>query len=488
MPQEEKSIIRSLIDPTIVLDEMFFDDVEEGTNNEAGERGAKESKRVGNVYPLLKVNEYVVSPDEIIKFEIDNSGFLPTIELIMEMTGTSTFKSTSIPKDGDLLNVFIRGRDDLFKPIRNDYLITEVVSSKSVNEQGDGGRLTLFGELFIPRFRDELTKGFKGTSYTVLQEIAEELGLGFASNETSTEDSQSWICANDQYANFIRHISGGSWKNEESFFDVFIDVYYHLNFVNVNNQFSNSLEIDDALLDTLLTDDGLSEEKIDTTTAKKIFTNITDKRGTPSFIKRYKLDNQSSSIAATYGYKMHCQFFEQNTLEKWDIYAEPLIVPGSADTNILLKGRPGENFYETQVKRRWAGLQYSLPEHNVHEKYLYSKIHNLINRAELEKMTLHIEVPRANFNIYRGERIPCIFVATGDPIKSQFIKSPEEEASGDDSLEQPGGPTVDNFYTGFYMIKGMIFTYEARNKQDPSIVGNFYEDVILTRRVWPTPF
>jgi hypothetical protein len=213
-----------------------------------------------------------------------------------------------------------------------------------------------------------------------------------------------------------------------------------------------------------------------------------DKRGTPSFIKRYKLENKASQVSSALGYKMHCQFFEHNTLERWDIYSEPLVVPGSEETKILLKGRPGEDFYETQVKKRWAGLQYSLPEHNVHEKYLYSKVHNLINKGELVKMNLHIEVPRANFNIYRGERIPCIFIATGDPIKSQFLKSPEEEGSGDDALDQTGGPTVDNFYTGFYMIKGMKFTYEAKNSQDPSLYANFYEDVILARRVWPTPF
>ena len=489
MPQEEKSLIRSLLDPTIVLDEMSYTDIEEGTNPEYPKegRGAKEQKRVGNNFPLIIINDYTIQEDELERLKIWNNGFLPTISISMNIMEPSTFISTSIPKDGDRINLFIRSRDDLFKPIRNDYVITSVSSTKSQNSQGSGGSLSIKGELFIPTINDERINSIKASSYDALQTIAQELGLGFASNDTATNDEQTWICPNDTYKNWIQSITGNSWKDEESFFQVFVDVYYHLNFVNANNQFSDSVEIDDALLDTLLTDDSLEGEEISAKKDKKVFTNIEDKRGTPNFIKRYKLVNQSSHIAKKYGYKMHCEFFEQNSLQKWDIYSEPLIVQGSADDKITLRGKAGEDYYKSQIKRRWSGIQYSLPEHNVHEKYIYAGIHNLMNNKELEKLQVHIEVPRANFNIYRCERIPCIFVSTGDPMKAQFLQSEETREADDQALKTPGGPAIDKFYTGFYMIQGTTFTYEARNEQDPTVLGNFYEDVILTRRVWPAP-
>lgn len=489
MAQEEKSIIRSLIDPTISLDEMSYDDVEEGTNEGFTSRGAKESKNVGNNFPLIIINEYTISEDECQKMIIDTTGFLPTIQITMDMQKPSTFLSTSMPKDGDRLNVFIRARDDAFKPIRNDYLVTGVDTTKSQTESGEGMTITLAGELFIPNIRDERIKSHKGNTYEVLQGIAQELGLGFASNDESTADEQSWICANDSYFNYIQHICDSSWKNEESFFHCFIDVYYHLNFINVNNQFTDSTAIDDALVDTLLSNDIKDGEEVSLAEDKKVFTNIQDKRGTPMFIKRYKLVNESSYIAKRFGYKMHCEFFEHNTLQKWDIYSEPLIVQGSAEDKILLKGRAGEDYYKTQIKRRWSGLQYSLPEHNVHENYLYCRVHNLMNLQELKKMQVHIEVPRANFNIYRGERIPCVFISTGDPQKSNFIKQEAEiEAAGDDEFfDVAGGPVLDKFYSGFYMILGMIYTYNTKNPQDSEDRGYFAEDVVLTRRTWPTP-
>ena len=112
-----------------------------------------------------------------------------------------------------------------------------------------------------------------------------------------------------------------------------------------------------------------------------------------------------------------------------------------------------------------------------------------MNLQELKKMQVHIEVPRANFNIYRGERIPCVFISTGDPQKSNFIKQEAEiEAAGDDEyFDVAGGPVLDKFYSGFYMILGMVYTYNTKNPQDSEDRGYFAEDVVLTRRTWPTP-
>jgi hypothetical protein len=486
MAQEEKSIIRSLLDPTIVLDTMEFDDVEEETNPDSGSRGTKVQKQMGNIVPFIKINTYIVSESELTRMEINCTDFLPEISLEFVMSGPSTFISRDMPKDGDLINVFIRGRSDLFKPIRNDYLITNVSTSESGSPDGGGMVINLTGTLHIPTIHDEVNLAIKGTSYDTLFQIAESLGLGFASNDTHTSDEQYWVSTYDRYTDFIDEITRAAWKDENSFFTAYIDLYYHLNFINVNNQFTNSSEIDEALLDTLLSNDEVEGQEISTTNVKKIFTNIEDKRGTNMFIKAFSLENNSSDISRQYGYKMYAQFYEQNTLQNWEIFSEPLIVEGSENDKILLKGRPGEDFYKTQVRRKWLGVQYSVAEHNVHEKYLFSQVHNIINNKELEKMKVHIEVPRANFNIYRGERIPCIFISGSDPLKTPFIQQPEETTGeGSETLAQTGAPALDKFYSGFYMIQGMTFTYEARGDNDE--YGVLTETVVLTRREWPTP-
>jgi len=485
MAQEEKSIIRSLLEPTIALDELSFADVEEGTNS-GNFRGDKVQKTIGNLFPMIVINDYIISEEELERMTIDTTGFIPLITIKMVLSQTSTFVSKAMPKDGDLMNVFVRARSNEFKPIRNDYLITNVSTSKSVTPDGHGMSIIIGGELFIPNLYDERIVAKNGSSYEAIKEIAQDLGLGFASNESFTADEQTWLCGNNSYYNFIHHITDSSWKNENSFFQCFIDIYYHLNFVNVNNQFSDQVRIDDALVDTLFSQDTLEGEEIALTIDRKVFTNITDKQGTPMWIKKYAMINQSSDLAKKYGYKMHCEFFEQNTLEKWDIFSEPLIVESSENNKILLKGRPNEDFYKTQIKKRWAGLQYSLPEHNVHDKYLYAQINNLMNNTELKKLQLKIEVPRANFNIYRGERVPCVLISVGDPRKTPYLQGEQELSEGGD-LSSPTAPVLDKFLSGYYMIQGMVFSYKTRNPDLPEDRAFFSEDIILSRRVWPVP-
>jgi hypothetical protein len=486
MAQEEKSIIRSLLDPTIVLDTMDFADVEEDTNPDSGKRGTKLQTQQGNTVPFIKINSYIISSSELIRMEIDCTEFLPKISLEFIMSGPSTFLSRDFPKDGDLINLFIRGRSDLFKPIRNDYLITNVSTSESGVDDGGGMVIYVSGVLYIPTIYDGLNIAIKGTSYEAVFKIAETLGLGFASNDTHTNDDQYWISTYNSLHKLTQEITKASWKDNNSFFTSFVDVYYHMNFINVNNQFSDSTQIDEALLDTLVSNDELQDEKISTTNTKKVFTNITDFRGTNMYIKSFSLENNSSDIAKKYGYKMVTMFYEHNTAKDWSIFSEPLIVPGSEADKILLKGRPGENYYKTQVQNRWVGVQHSLPDHNVHEKYMYAHIHNIMNIKELEKMKVHIVVPRANFNIYRGERIPCVFISGADPMKTPFIQNENETTSaGSEVLSETGAPALDKFYSGYYMIQGMMFTYEGRGGNDE--YGLLTETVVLTRREWPTP-
>lgn len=484
MAQEEKSIIRSLADPTIKLEELSFADIDEGTSKTGETRGEKNQKQMGDNIPFVRVNGYTLFPDELIRFTIDCTGFLPLLSLQFILTGSTTFLSKNFPKDGDIVNVFIRGRNDLFKPIRNDYIITKVSSNGGVNSQSAGTTISISGYLNVPGIIDEVTLCKSGTSYEALQQIADDLGLGFASNETSTNDYQNWLCVRDSFNNFIPEIASCSWKDENSFFDVFVDVYYHLNFINVNNQFSNKTEIDDALLDVLMTHDAFEGDKISQAKAKKVFTNINDFSGTNMFINKFKLVNNSYSIANVYGYKMFAEFFEQNTLEKWEIFSEPLIVEGSEKDKILLKGRPNDDSYKNSVRKRWLGIQYTLPEHNVHEKHAFSMVHNLINNKELDKLQVHIEVPRANFNIYRGERIPCVIASSDDALKSKIMESGENvEGENSDTSKDSGTITIDKFYSGYYMIAGMIFSYTAFNNGP----GQLTETVQLTRREWPTP-
>jgi hypothetical protein len=222
------------------------------------------------------------------------------------------------------------------------------------------------------------------------------------------------------------------------------------------------------------------------------------------YIHSFNVKNQSNAVNEEFGYKTYNQFFEQNSEKYWSIYAEPLTTPGSESEKIILKGRttkpgaPKEEFWKTQNRYVWQGIQYSAPEGNCHEKYTYAKIWNDRNLAELGKMYIAIDLERANFNFYRGERVPVLIIAAAD-TQYQISAAPPE-----DPQTLPAGkpkPILDKFYSGYYVLSGMVFNYKRESKyqtsdgitddkekgKGPGSSPGFYQEIYLTRREWPTP-
>jgi hypothetical protein len=503
--QQEKSIIRSLVDPAIPLDTMSIGDLDTGTSEQSTEAGLagydksiQQSKDLGTNYPFVSINNYIFANTEIETFEINCNSFIPTVRMKAGVK-SKTFTSQAIPKDGDIMSVFIRARNNAFKPIRNDYRITSVRSTDG-NQEGRNAVFTISGELFVPHLYDEIIKSYKGTSYEVLKEIAKELQLGFASNDTETDDSQVWINPGGDYYNLINDIADHAWKDEKSFFNVFIDLYYNLNFVNVNNQFNESTDLDMQLLTNLKFNDSINAELMGKTLEKatgevpKMLSNWEDLKGTSAYIHYFNMKNASNVVNQEHGYKTYTMFFEQNSEQYWSLFTDPLTTDGAEADKIILKGRatkpgaPKEEYWKTQNRYRWEGIQYSAPEGNCHQKYNFAKNWNLRNNAELQKMYVEAQLENGNFNIYRGERLPLIIFVGGD-LRYQTVATPPE--AGNVSAAYP--PMLpDKFYSGYYMVSGMRINYSPQSKTVSSDINagespGFTQTMVLTRREWPTP-
>jgi len=503
---QEECIIRSLLKPTIEVDDMIIEDAFQGTSENLYDQKGVESgyqiqNDIGTSYPFIMINAVVFNTGDIYDFEIDSTGFLPALRLEIVLDSTKTgFKFTSVPKDGDLVNVFIRAKSDAFKPIRNDFLITRVDISPGVS-QGQGGTLTIFGELFVPHIHDEVLKSYSGTTFEVLQKVAGDLGLGFATNESFTNDSQVWLCTGDTLHNFIKHVANHAWKNEQSFYKVFIDNYYHLNFVNVNPQVAGDGKIEVALLDVtqfrdLYNDKDNMVENSQTTTAKML-TDIQSLRDTNMFIKQYGVENNSSAVSKKWGYKSFSQIFDYQSLQFWNIFVDPLVTEGANEKKILLKGRSfkklpdgtsEETYWKTQYKRYWQGIQYE----DVHDKYYYSELWNTRNNEELEKLYLIAHVERWNPNIYRGEKIP-VLVYSQDNVNARRQNATPNEVSDVMDVGSEANMVANQIYSGFYMVDGIKITYSmlptstnfiSNNK---AIVPSYTEIFYLKRREWPVP-
>jgi hypothetical protein len=513
MAQDEKTIIRSLLEPKIKIDLLELEDLYTGTSDKLGASqkgvvgGRQYQNQLGVDYPFITINNYVFSTDEILQLTVNSTGFIPTIFFAFKLTKTDAFRSQAYPKDGDVLSIFIRAKNNAFKPIRNDFIITGV-SSGAGGVENSGGVTTITGELFIPRIKEQVIKSYKGNSLEVLQNVCKELGLGFATNETSTNDSMSWLCAGSTWEEYIKEIASAAWKDTNSFYKVFIDVYYHLNFVNMNSQLEGDGQLAAGILDSAIMKDFYENDKntveSSQTTTGKFLSTIDSLKGTNMYIQGYKTKNNSSAIHEQYGYKYNVQFFDMKSLKYWNLFVDPKTSDGAERKKIILKGRtfpkkedekkegksPSEQqYWKTQNQYVWKGIQ----SRNVHDKYTFAIAHNERNLLELQKLFLEVRVTRWNPNIYLGEKVPLVLITQADVTKATLDAQGEDAKISDKS---PGEPAVlDQFYSGYYVVNGMSIMYSQDNSpfergtgvEPQDFAPAFFQTFTMTRREWPTP-
>lgn len=468
--------ILSIAKPTIQIDKI------EGLNFESKDSAVKVADNLthqaGGLYPLIEINKYKFTSNEIVSLKIDETGFIPQVSVTFA-NSDGLFISTSFPKDGDPLSVFIRSKKEEFKPIRADFDISFVSSTSSTASDGETSLIVFNGLLRVPGLYAEHCKSFqKKTSMDTLMDVAKELGLGFASNETATNDKMTWLCPFDTYEKFIKDITAASYKDDDSFYKAFIDKYYYLNFVNVNNQFSEEQEVEKAIELMEEGHDYHGNHKVEPFETKLLLTNNQNAQGTGNHIISYSLQNNAGQVVMENGYRRYLQFYDAffssgNTPEKkyQSHFVEPLHTPGLKD-KIILRGRKGENIVENTSKYKWLGIQFGLPDGNAHENYLYSIIQNWQNNQEIEKLLLHVTLGQCNFNIYRGMRLPVVIINNGSQIRMA--------ATRDEGQDSNTRLTYDRFLSGYYYVAGMKYTWKSDDQK-------FRQDLILTRREWPFP-
>jgi len=494
--------IYNIFKPTIILDEISIPVSDY----------ASTSKKVEDIaslqYPLIKINNYFISEAEIDFMTIDCREFLPTITLQVTFLDNK-FMDLEMPKDGDIISVAIRNKTDALNIIRNDYVITGLTPSRRKSMANTVPvTITFFGELFVPGLKSYIgAESYKGTVMETLKQVAQELQLGFNTNDENTDDKQIWISP-DSPEDFIDNITDKAWKDENSFYDSWIDIYYNLNFVNIQKQLLSAEDDVDTAASLYNVDTdwtfGPDTDQDKSALVPKVFSNYMGYRTTSFFINEWKPINKSSSITFTYGASIHASFFEHvnalyedpNSQKYWNLQISPDYDPDKLSNHILLRGRSkydasinqGElaranyNYVDLYGRAPWMGIQYTITNSdddnskwtgNHHKNYLRSQVHQAINLAELEKLNLEISVQGTNTNIIKADKIPVVIIGT-DPIENRMVDINAETRD-----------KKNEFYSGWYLVKG--FTLSWSKRANDSIISNFSQTFILTRREWPTP-
>lgn len=479
--------ILTITDPSIELDPLEVEDSEspdadKSSPSQASGDSESDRGRLGYDFPLIQLNTNQLKEDEIDFFKLSSSGFLPSLKLVIN-DKRLRFTNLDFPKDGDVVCVYLRPNDiETQREIRIDFDIVSIkVSSSIVNS------FTIDGIMKIPGMYAEASEFFdNGTSFSHLNLVADNLNLGFASNEDSTNDSQVRIRPFDTNQKFIKDTTQSSYKDEDSFFTSFINLYYYLSFVNVNKQFSEEDDVESLSVSSDTNGsrytDVIGSEGVE---LPFILSNKSEDKGSNLYIEKFGLENNTGSIWIKNGYKRYCQYFDIPTDSYESFFVDPLTTDGAESTKILLKGRNGEDFYKTQQKYKYVGKQYSGDNGNVHENYQFAKIQNIQNMKEIHKMSLNIELTRANFHLYRFQEVP-VLIYTGDEFIKPYLKA-RDEILGEEETSQgapdylDGNVEVKNeFLSGYYVISEIHYVYKSRDE-------GIKQQIKLLRREWPIP-
>ena len=529
MSTYERSIV-SIIEPSfkigstsqgkLVLDEFFVEDTEskeakDGPNSSGSVKPAqvKTSSVAGAELPMIAINTMIIQDNNITDFELDMSGRIPMITLNMVDT-QGRFKISS-PLDGDVVSLYIRPPDaENQKPIRIDFFITRVLSDPADKSY------FIMGEMKIPKFYSEAYKSFpENTSFEHLGDVCEELGLGFASNETATDDKMIRLIPAETYMTFIEETCDSAYKDEDSFFDWYIDPYYYLCFVNVNKQFSledktEEINITDSKLITSLPNKGEEEDSVK---GSLVLTNLNTMAGKNVFIKDYSLENSSGKIWMSNGYRRYGQWLSIEDGEPIydEAYAEALTTPGSEDKYILLKGRRSDgppNFpkplYQDENRYKWMGKQHGLTfKGNVHDHFCFSQVLNHQNIEELSKTRLIVDLEGMNHYLYKYQTIPVLIYETSKDGETTDKMQQRNQALGENDDPQASGEGKGMMATGPQLKKedgtqsnvpdartqvkneflsGNYVIGDIRIMFNPEVKG-MTQRLTLIRREWPIP-
>lgn len=486
----------AITEPTIKLDKLNFNDLVDGEESGTGSKLSRES---GSWYPYIKINNFSIRPERITSFKLDCAGFLPAISFSF-IDVDHHFKGDSIPRDGDVANIRIAAKqEDTFKDIRMDFDITSIRSSldqfQSANPATDA-TYYVSGIIKIPTLMAENCFGYPSdTSVNHLIKIANELKLGFASNIDTTDDKMARLCPYMSKISFIEDIIDHSYINDKSFQVGSIDPHYYLNFVDLNKIFNAPNEMEETLMSVFGPDYNMypsDDNALNKLKSTLMLTNNINFASSSQYISSYRILNSASDITLANGYERKLQYFENNSTEKLvSAPIKPLTSEKMKDIEEPLRGRRDESRHKDEVKQKYVGRIDAHPEHgNIHLNYFYASMHNKMNRNEVDKMRLEINLETINHSLYRYMKVPVmIFGKTWNENEMlKYIKEQKKQKGfstvGEEYKEDVKDPQniqmIDEFVSGFYIIDQISYIY------DPSRANSFYQKIVLLRREWPS--
>ena len=207
-----------------------------GSREEMGDKYIKnqvekqQTKVFGIQAPLISINNIVVDFDAVVDFSLKSIGPMPTISMTVR-DRFGLIRSFDTPNsDNEIRVIIIPQFDNAYKNINLTFYIYNIKISQDV--------VSITGIFKLSAFTNTQFKAFgQMTTYQLIESIAKETGLGFASNVNDSNDLRYVYCDNKSYMELIsKEIvhSGEVYK----VYDWWVDMWNYLNFADIYERYN----------------------------------------------------------------------------------------------------------------------------------------------------------------------------------------------------------------------------------------------------------
>ena len=378
----DRPIIAQIDQPTIDLKPIGYKP--QGNNEES----TKES--IGWV-PYIDYYGAEIQGRNISNMVLSQDGMVPIIEVTFIDDKDIIRKRR--PMDNSKFDLFLTSGSKNLKSIHLRFKITK-------HQELPSRKHKFNGTLDIDNFYRISFKSYNGTSFESLRNISKELGLGFNSNIKNTNDSMKWKNVGKKYHDFMYDIIEHSYISDSSYMLGYIDYYWCFNYVDIEKEWTRDIKRDVGIMTRTISDVGKrgndSEKIIELT-----LTNEPSFNNTNFYISNFQILNNSTSQSIEKGHMTKIKYYDTNKLQYLEFLVDSMST--NKDEIMSLKGQPGDKEdFEKNFRTKFLGR---FDSDNVHDNYKYSEIQNRINLDNLTKIVASVQLPMANFNIYKYQKI-----------------------------------------------------------------------------------
>lgn len=275
-------------DPTFEIEKIeepfYATSLDESPNDKPGE--VQQTKITGILSPLIKVNSIVILWDKVTRFELSSTKFLPELSFTFKDDLGFT-KSLDQPGNDNLILL------QILPPFENAYkkiTLRFFISNVSIK----GEMVSISAKYNIPGlYQDKIETLGKISTYTLMDKIAKDCELGFASNIEESQDERYVYMRNINYSKLAQ---SEITKSGDAYciLDAWIDLRNYLILCDMYERYNAyESEIKIWTAPTVIPDTSNSGKEIEPKQEDAIISNAIGVRNTQMYITDYKLNNTS---------------------------------------------------------------------------------------------------------------------------------------------------------------------------------------------------